>query len=196
MEKPAPIEHPIHTLIQRRWSPRAFGAQLVEPAKIQQLLEAARWAASSMNEQPWNYLIATKDNANEFAKMVSCLVPQNQAWAKEAPLLMISVAKVDFTKNNEPNRVALHDVGAASALLTLEALELGLFVHQMGGIEIEKIRTEYALPAGYEPVAAMAIGYPGDPEKLPEPYKTREAAPRTRKPTKEFTFTGKWGNSL
>ncbi|HEY1685731.1 MAG TPA: nitroreductase family protein [Tepidisphaeraceae bacterium] len=193
MEKPAPLEHDVLDLIRRRWSPRAFDTKPVEPAKIKTMLEAARWAASSMNEQPWNYLIATKDNATEFAKMISCLVPANQAWAKDAPLLMISVARAYFTKNNEPNRVALHDVGAASAQLTLEALNMGLFVHQMGGIEVEKIRTEYELPPGYEPVAGMAIGYPGDSEKLAEPYKTREKGNRVRKPIKEFAFRGKWG---
>jgi nitroreductase len=193
MEKPAPAEHEILDLIKRRWSPRAFASTPVEPAKIRRMLEAARWAPSSMNEQPWNYLIATKDNAEEFAKMVGCLVPANEAWAKDAPLLMISVAKMYFSKNGEPNRVAMHDVGAASAHLVLEAAGLGLFVHQMGGIEIEKIRTEYQLPPGYEPVAGLAIGYPGDPAKLAEPYKTRETGPRVRKPFKEFVFAGKWG---
>lgn len=193
MEKLAISDYAIHDLIKRRWSPRAFGPQAVEPEKIRRLLEAARWAPSSSNEQPWVYLVATKDKAEEFAKMVSCLVPGNQAWAKDAPLLMISVARMYFEKNQQANRVALHDVGAASAYLTVQALDMGLFVHQMGGIEIEKIRTEYQLPAGYEPVAGLAIGYPGDSAKLAEPYKTRETGARVRKPIREFAFGEKWG---
>jgi nitroreductase len=193
MEKLAITDHDIHDLLKRRWSPRAFAATPVEPEKIRRMLEAARWAPSSSNEQPWSYLLATKDRPEEFAKMIGCLVPGNQAWAKDAPLLMLSIAKMFFQKTSAPNRVALHDVGAASAHLTLQAVEMGLFVHQMGGIEIEKIRTEYQLPPGHEPVAALAIGYPGDANKLAEPYKTRETAPRVRKSIREFVFSGTWG---
>ncbi|HWB53545.1 MAG TPA: nitroreductase family protein, partial [Tepidisphaeraceae bacterium] len=177
MEKPAEPQYEIHDLIKRRWSPRAFDPRPVEQEKIQRMLEAARWAPSSSNEQPWAYLVATKEIPDEFARMVACLVPGNQAWAKDAPLLMISIARMYFQKNNQPNRVALHDVGAASAYLTMQALDMGLFVHQMGGIEIEKIRTEYQLPPRHEPVAALAIGYSGDCAKLAEPYKSREIGP-------------------
>jgi nitroreductase len=195
MEKPAKSDHDIHPLIKRRWSPRAFDPRPVERDKLLRILEAARWAASSNNEQPWTYLLATQENPAEFAKMLACLVPGNQAWAQHAPVLMISVAKTFFDRNQQPNRVALHDVGAASAQLTGEALNQGLFVHQMAGIEPDKIRADYQLPPGHEPVAALAIGYPGNPDTLPEPFKSRETAERTRKPISQFVFTDTWGSS-
>ena len=133
MEKPADNQYPIHELIKQRWSPLAFNIRPVEPEKIASLLEAARWAASCFNEQPWFFIVATQDNAQEYEKLFSCLVEANQTWAKDAPLLMLSVAKLSFTRNNKPNRHALHDLGFAVGNLTLQAQALGLFVHQMGG---------------------------------------------------------------
>src|SRR5262249_39366629 len=150
MEKPAITEFPIHSLMRRRWSPRAFDPKMVEADVLRSLLEAARWAASSFNEQPWYYFIATKDEPDEFQKMVSCLVDVNQLWAKGAPVLMLSVMKTTFTKGGKPNNVAQHDVGAASCSLTLEAMAHGVFVHQMQGILHDKIKETYSLPAGYE----------------------------------------------
>jgi nitroreductase len=194
MEKPADVAHPIHELLRRRWSPRAFDPRPVEREKLFSILEAARWAASSNNEQPWSYLVATKEEPEEFAKMVSCLVPGNQVWAKHAPVLMISVVKTVFARNNAPNRVALHDVGAASCSLTLQALSLGLFVHQMGGIELARIKEVYALPEHHEAVAGLAVGYPGDPGTLDEKLREREMAGRTRKPVEQFVFRGTFGN--
>ena len=193
MEKPAKTDHDIQPLLKRRWSPRAFGHQPVEREKVLRLLEAARWAASSNNEQPWTYLVATKDQPEDFAKLLACLVPGNQAWAKDAPVLMISICKTFFDRNQKPNVVAQHDVGAASAQLTMEATDQGLFVHQMAGIDHEKIRADFQLPPGHEPVAALAIGYPGNPDELAEPYKSRESAERTRKPLSQFVYTGTWG---
>lgn len=193
MEKPAEVGHPIHDLLRRRWSPRAFDPRPVERDILLSLLEAARWAASSNNEQPWSYLIATKDQPAEYDKMHACLLPGNQAWARNAPVLMISVVKTIFSRNGTPNRVALHDVGAASAQLTAEATARGLVVHQMAGIELGKIKIEYALPDHHEPVAAIAIGYPGDPNTLDAKLKERELSPRTRKPLDQFVFTGAFG---
>ncbi|HZZ44911.1 MAG TPA: nitroreductase family protein [Tepidisphaeraceae bacterium] len=194
MEKPAQTDHEIAEILRRRWSPRAFANKPVEREKLLSILEAARWAASSSNEQPWSYIVATADQPAEFAKMVDCLVPGNQIWAKHAPVLMISVVKTIFSRNGTPNRVAMHDVGAASAQLTAEAMTLGLFVHQMGGIELGKIKIGFALPDNHEPVAALAVGYPGEVSMLPdEKLKEREMAARTRKPLMEFIFTGKFG---
>jgi nitroreductase len=193
MEKPAPAEHSIADVIRRRWSPRAFSPRPVEREQLLSLLEAARWAASSSNEQPWSYIVAAKEDAAEFEKMLSCLVPANQIWAKHAPVLMLSMVKNIFSRNNTPNRVALHDVGAASAQLTAEATSIGLFVHQMGGIELGRIKVLYALPDNHEPVAAIAIGYPGDPNTLDDKLRERESAPRTRKPLSEFVFANSFG---
>lgn len=194
MDKPAATDHPIHDLLRNRWSPRAFDPRPVEKDKLLSILEAARWAASSNNEQPWHYLLATQEDAAAFSTMLSCLVPANQVWARHAPVLMISVAKTFFARNNTPNRCADHDVGAASAQLTAQATALGLFVHQMAGIEPSRIRATYKLPDRYDPIAALAIGYPGSPDALEEKLRARELSPRNRNPLSSFVFSGTFGS--
>jgi nitroreductase len=195
MNNPAPTEFPLHDLIRNRWSPRAFSEKPVPAQVLQSLFEAARWAPSSNNEQPWAYLVASKDDAANFQKMLSVLVEFNANWAKHAPVLVISVAKLAFTKGDAPNRHAFHDVGAASTQLTLEAVSRGLLVHQMAGFDPQKARIVFHIPAEWDAVAAMALGYPGDPASLPSPYKERENAPRSRKPLKEFVMSGEWGHT-
>ena len=195
MHKPAATDISLHELILNRWSPRAFSDKPVGPEVLRSLFEAARWAPSSNNEQPWAYLVAAKDDAENFAKMLSVLVEFNANWAKHAPVLALSVAHLKTQRDGKPNRVALHDVGSASAQLTLEANARGLQVHQMAGFDADKARQAFAIPPDWEPVAAMAIGYPGDPESLPEKLRERELAPRTRKPLGEFVMSGGWGHT-
>ena len=195
MEKPADTHFPIHDLLSRRWSPRAFAERPVEPEKIQRVLEAARWASSCFNEQPWVFIIATSDQAAEHGKLLSCLVEGNQIWAKRAPLLMITVAKQHFDHNGQPNRHAFHDVGLAVGNLVVQATAMGLVVHQMAGILPEVIREGFSLPSGYEPVTGLAIGYPGDLNTLPEEIRERERAPRSRKALQEFVFAETWGQN-
>ena len=195
MHKPAPANHPVHDLIRNRWSPRAFAEKAVAPEVLQSLFEAARWAPSSSNEQPWAYLVATKDDAENFAKTVSVLVEFNQTWAKNAPALLVAVTKLAFAKNNAPNRNAQYDVGAASALLSVEATSRGLVVHQMAGFDPEKARQVFSIPAGWDPIAALAVGYPGDTDSLPQPLRDRENAPRIRKALDEFVMSGQWGHT-
>ena len=195
MKKPAPTDHPTHDLITHRWSPRAFATKPVPADVLRSLFEAARWAPSSNNEQPWAYLVATQDDAENFANMVSVLVEFNANWAKKAPVLALAVSELSFAKNGTPNRNAQYDTGAASALLTVEATSRGLFVHQMAGFDPAKARQVFSIPEGWEPIAALALGYPGDPATLPQPYQDREAAPRTRKPLREFVMTGQWGHT-
>jgi nitroreductase len=195
MNKPAPSDVAIHELIRERWSPRAFAEKSVPPEVLRSLFEAARWAPSSSNEQPWAYLVATKEDPENFAKMVGVLVEFNADWAKHAPVLALSVAHLKMHRDGQPNRVALHDVGSASAQLTLEANARGLFVHQMAGFHGEKARQEFSIPPDWEPVAALAIGYPGNPDSLSQKLRERELAPRTRKPLKEFVMTGAWGRT-
>jgi nitroreductase len=195
MQKPAATDVPLHELIRNRWSPRAFSDKPVAPEVLRSLFEAARWAPSSNNEQPWAYLVAAKDDSENFAKMLGVLVEFNANWAKHAPVLALSVAHLTTQRDGKPNRVALHDVGSASAQLTLEANARGLQVHQMAGFDAEKARQTFAIPPDWEPVAAMAIGYPGDPESLPEKLRDRELAPRTRKPLGEFVMSGGWGHT-
>jgi nitroreductase len=195
MHKPAATDVSLHELIRNRWSPRAFSEKPVAPEVLRSLFEAARWAPSSNNEQPWAYLVAAKDDPENFAKMLGVLVEFNANWAKHAPVLALSVAHLKTQRDGKPNRVALHDVGSASAQLTLEANARGLQVHQMAGFDAEKARQAFAIPPDWEPVAAMAIGYPGDPESLPEKLRDRELAPRTRKPLGEFVMSGGWGHT-
>jgi nitroreductase len=195
MQRPAPTDHPIVDLISHRWSPRAFDKKPVPHAVLRSLFEAARWAPSSSNEQPWAFLVATTEQPEEFAKMVSVLVEFNQGWAKNAPILVLAVSQLAFAKTGAPNRNAQYDTGAASALLSVEATSRGLFVHQMAGFDPEKARQVFGIPAGWDSLAVLAIGYPGDLASLPQPLQEREQAPRTRKPLTEFVMTGHWGHT-
>jgi nitroreductase len=193
MEKLAETQYPIEEILRRRWSPRAFADRIVEPEKLQSLFEAARWAASSFNEQPWSFIVATKQKPEEHARLLSCLVEGNQRWAREAPVLMVSVAKLNFDKTGKPNRHAFHDVGLAVQNMILQATALGLFVHQMAGFSPEKVREIYGVSDGFESVAAMAIGYGVVKDELPDPLRESEMGPRSRKPIRSFVFEGQWG---
>jgi len=193
MNKPAATDHPVHKLIRERWSPRAFSDKPVSAEALRSLFEAARWAPSSNNEQPWAFIVATKDDHATHAKLLSTLVEVNQAWAKKAPVLAIAVSELAFARNGHPNRNAFYDTGAAVAHLTAEATSRGLFVHQMAGFDPHKATELFAIPTGWEPIAAFVIGYPGDPQSLPDSLRERENAPRSRKPLAEFVMSGNWG---
>jgi nitroreductase len=195
MQKLADTTYPIEPLLKQRWSPRAFAARPVEIDKLLSLWEAARWSASCANQQPWYFLVATKENKTEYARLLSCLRENNQLWASQAPVLMVSVAKLAFDMNGQPNRYAFHDVGLAVANLIVQATALGLYVHQMAGFYPDKVRELYGVPDDFEPVAGIVLGYPGDPATLPEDLQQRELAPRTRKPLEAFVFQGAWGET-
>ncbi len=195
MEKPAPTAHPIELLIQRRWSPRAFASTPIERRVLARLFEAARWAPSSYNEQPWRYVVATAENPERLKEAQTVLSPGN-AWASGAPVLVCTIAHLTFVRNAKPNRHAFHDVGAASATLLLQATALGLFGHEMAGFDVEKARVVFEVPEGYEPVAMMALGYPADPEALTQEQRTHEARPRVRRPIEEFVFDGRFGTRI
>lgn len=187
----------VDELIRRRWSPRSFEDREVPPTMLYALLEAARWAPSSANEQPWRFIVATKAEPEKFDKVLQVLVPGNQEWAQNAPVLIISVAKNTFTKNGTTNRHNLHDTGAATAFLMLQATAMGLYAHAMAGIDYERARTELSIPADYDIGAAIAVGYLGNPEKLKnERHRALEITPRSRKSIEEITFSGKWGEPL
>ncbi len=192
-DKKASTDYPIHELLAERWSPYGFEDRPVAQADLRSLFEAARWAASSYNEQPWSFFVATKENPEEFARLLSCLVEGNQGWAKAAPVLVLGVVSLKFSRNNKDNRAAVHDLGLAAGNLLVEATARGLCVHQMIGILPDKAREVYQIPGHSEAWTAMAIGYKGDPAKLPDALKERDLAPRQRKPLSQFVFTGKWG---
>ena len=193
MQKLAETRYPIHELLRERWSPRAFADRMVEPEKLRSLLEAARWAPSSFNEQPWSFIVATKEHPGEYGRLLSCLVEGNVRWAQHAPVLMLSVARLAFERNQKPNRHAFHDVGLAVENMVIQATALGLAVHQMAGFHVDKARELFSIPDGHEPVAALVLGFPGDPAGLPEDLRERERAPRIRKPLESFVFSGQWG---
>jgi nitroreductase len=193
MEKPAETKYPIEDIIARRWSPRAFDERPVEPDKLKSLFEAARWAPSSSNEQPWRFLTATRDNQSDYDKLFSCLSEGNAKWVFRAPVLMLSVASLFFEDDGKPNRHALHDTGLAVENLVLQATALGLQAHQMAGYEVEKARKQCQIPSGFEPVAMIALGYPGDPSVLPDYLCEREVKPRERQPITDFVFSANWG---
>ncbi|MCP9468454.1 MAG: nitroreductase family protein [Nitrospira sp.] len=193
MEKPAPTDYPIHELLARRWSPRAFAERPVEPEKLQSLFEAARWAPSSNNEQPWRFIVANKADETQWNRLFACLVEGNRVWAFRAPVLALSVASLYFGKTGAPNRHAMHDTGMAVQNLAIQAVALGLIVHQMAGFDVEQARKDLKIPSEYEPVAMIAVGYPGDPSLLSGALHEREVAPRRRQPVSSFVFSGEWG---
>jgi nitroreductase len=190
--KKAVTDYPIQHALADRWSPYGFEDRPVAEADLLSLFEAARWAASSYNEQPWNYLVATRETPAEFERLLSCLVEANQAWAKTAPVLVLGVVSLRFVKNNKENRAAVHDLGLAAGNLLVEATTRGLSVHQMIGILPDKARELYQIPEHFEAWTALAIGYKADPATLPDALKERDMAPRERKPLNEFVFTGLW----
>jgi nitroreductase len=178
------VEH----VIRRRWSPRAFADKDISAAELERLFSAARWAASSSNEQPWRFLVGRRGDET-YQKIFNSLVEFNQLWAKSAPVLMLSVAKKTFTEKGNPNRCALHDTGAATATLALQATAMGLHTHSMAGFDAEQVRASFGIPADYEIGVVTAIGYFGDPNTLPERMHKMEVSPRQRKPLEEFVFS-------
>jgi len=192
MNKPANNDHPIHDIIRERWSPRAFSSRPIDRETILSLLEAARWAPSSRNDQPWHFIVATKDDPDAYDELLNLLKTSNQRWAGNAPLLLLTVARVDM--GEYVNRNALHDVGQAVAYLTFQAQAHGLSIRQMGGIMLDEMTTAYGIPEGYEVLNAMAVGYVAEPETLPEDLQAKEHKPRERKPLSEFVFR-EWGQA-
>lgn len=180
-----------HTLIENRWSPRAFSSESVSNEQMEALFEAARLAPSAMNEQPWRFIYATKEDKEAFDRLGSCLVEGN-SWAKNAAALFISIAKTKYDFNGSLNKHAWHDVGLATGNLLLQATDLGLHIHLMGGFDAAKAQQVLGIPEGCEAVSMGAVGYVGDPESLPEGLKERELAPRKRKPLHELAFKGEW----
>ncbi|MGO9339850.1 MAG: nitroreductase family protein [Terracidiphilus sp.] len=187
--KHAPRVDGVLPLFHTRWSPRAFSDREVSPADLAKVFEAARWAASSYNEQPWRFLVGTR-GSEAYKRIFDSLGPFNQIWAAKAPVLILGVAKTKFSHNDSPNRVALYDLGAAASYLTLQATALGLATHQMAGFDPEAARKSFAVPEDYIFGAVIALGYQDDPSSLPnEQFRTQEVAPRSRKSFKDFVFS-------
>jgi nitroreductase len=192
--KHAPAVEGVLPAVLHRWSPRSFADREVSPEDLKKVFEAARWAASSYNEQPWRYLVG-KRGSETYKKIFSTLTGFNQGWAKTAPVLILGVASTKFTHNGSPNGYGLYDLGAASSYLTLQASELGLKTHQMAGFDQEAARKAFGIPEDYVLGSVIALGYLGEPAALGhEQMISMEVAPRERKPLSEVVLSA-WGEA-
>ena len=193
--KPATAAIPIHDIIKKRWSPRAFDPDKdVADKDLLALLEAARWAPSCYNDQPWRYVVCVKSsNKAAWQAALACLTEKNQQWAGNAPVLMLVVAMDHFSHNGNPNRWAVYDAGAASLSLCLQAVALGLVTHQMAGFDAGKASAAFGLPADCTPLAMLAIGYQAAVDATDEGVNTAGQAVRSRAPLAERFYSGQWG---
>jgi len=179
--KIASTQHDVIDLIKNRWSPRSFSAKELTEANIHTILEAGTWAPSANNSQPWKFIYALRGTPG-FDKLLSVLAPGNQPWAKNAAALVAAIGIRETPDTNQKIHYYMHDVGMATSYLLLQALEMGVHGHVMAGFSKPNLAEIAALPANEEPVSIIALGYADDPEKLEEPYKTRELTPRSRNP--------------
>ena len=190
--KRADTNYPVHELIQNRWSPRAFSDEPVDTELLNQLFEAARWAPSSYNEQPWRFIVAQQEDENAFKKLSQVMNDFNRGWAADAPVLVLGLAKKHFDLDGRTNKHAAHDLGQAIANLTFEATRHDLYVHQMAGILPDKARELYDISDDFKPMTMFSIGYKAAPETLDGKLKKQETSPRSRKELEEIVFDGEW----
>lgn len=186
-QKHLPAETGLTSEISRRWSPRAFADKPVTKEDLRRLFEAARWAPSSYNDQPWRFIVGQKGDST-YQRIFDSLGEFNQAWAKSAPVLLLTAAHKEFNQNQKPNHHAMHDLGLATAMLMVQATHQGLYTHGMAGFDHAKARAAFGIPPEYEIGAVIALGYFGNPDELPEGMKERELAPRQRKPLSEIVL--------
>ena len=196
--KPATTRVKIHDMIQARWSPRAFDPDKpVSHDDLLALLEAARWAPSCFNDQPWRFVVCDKiTDESSWQHALAILAEKNRRWARNAPVLILAVAMENFNHNGQPNRWAMYDTGAAGVSLCLQATALGMCVHQMGGFDVEKARDVFNLPSDCRPMAMMAVGYQAGVDALDDDFKEAELAARSRVALNERFYAGQWGRGI
>lgn len=178
----------IHDLLKERWSPRAFSDKEIDKGTLRRIFEAARWAPSSFNEQPWRFIIGQKGDET-YDKIIDCMAEFNQKWAKTAPVVMLTVAKDNFSKNDKENKHSFHDVGQAVAYISVQAMHENIYLHQMAGYSAEKAIKNFDLSKGYSPVTTVAMGYMGVKSQLPEDIADKESPESKRKVLDELVFT-------
>ena len=181
LKKNNPVDYDVLDVVKKRWSPRAFAQKDISKDDILTMLEAARWTASAFNEQPWRFIVAAKNDSQKYTKLLNCLREGNQSWAANAPVLMLTIAKKTFSNTNGENKLARYDLGQAVSALVLQATELNIYSHQMAGIYADKAKEAYNLADDYEAVTAIALGYLGDIEQLPDDLQAKEKSERIRK---------------
>jgi len=189
LNKDADTTHSIHPLIKKRYSPRIFSDQLPAKEVLERMFEAARWAPSSMNDQPWHFIVGIKGEGDQYNLIFETLVEFNQKWAYTAPVLVLLCGNTLSAKTGKENRAFRYDCGQAAAFFSIQAMEENIYVHQMGGFDAAKARSFFRLPAELEPLVVLAIGYLGDAELLPAPFYDLEKAKRIRKEQTDFV---KW----
>jgi len=196
MKKEAKTAVEIHPLLKKRWSPRAFSDKLIDAATIRSLFEAARWAPSSMNEQPWRFIIGLKGD-DTYRSIFEALVEFNRLWAGFAPVLAVSCGKTAFSGKNDgkPNESFAYDVGQSVAHLTFQAMHEGLYVHQMGGFDKKMVIENFSIPEGFVPLTVFAIGYLGEPEMLHPNLIASEKGERVRMERSSFLYSEKFGKT-
>jgi nitroreductase len=192
MKKNAETSYEIHELLKSRWSPRAFSNRTVEPGKLLSLFEAARWSPSGGNKQPWAFVVVMQDDEEGHRRFVDVLSGRNQLWAKNAPVLILAIAKPD-PQSGALGKYAYYDVGQAVAHLSVQAAALDLYTHQMAGFDGQRAKELFGLPEGCEPMTVIALGYYGNADELPAELRERELAARTRIPIPDFVHAGRWG---
>lgn len=187
-------KYQLNEIIKNRRSPVIFSDKIIENEIIDLLFEAARWAPSSMNEQPWRFIFATRDDNNAFEKLFNCLLEGNKPWNKNIPLLILGIAKLNFDYKNRVNAHAKYDLASAVANLTYQANSMDLWVHQMGGFDAEKAKSKFNIPDGFEPMVMLSVGYIGNLENADEKLLKRDQAERKRKPLDELVFKNTWND--
>lgn len=188
MKYAQPSTDSVLPIILERWSPRAFTDRDVSSTDLKTIFEAGRWAPSSFNEQPWRFFMGHR-NSEPYNKILDTMVPFNREWAKSAPVLILGVARTRFSHNDSPNNYAAHDLGAAMALMALQATALGLSAHQMAGFDWVKAREAFEIPEAYTMGSVMALGYQGELADLDDKFQAQEQSPRSRKPLSEIVFS-------
>lgn len=193
LDRSNPTDFPVLDVVRQRWSPVSFDGRDVEEDKLRSMFESARWAASCFNAQPWRFMLARRSDREAFDAILDCLVDANREWAEHAGVLVLVVARQDFEHNGKPNRWAWYDCGQAATQLILEAVHQGLLAHSMAGFDADKARENHGIEEGYDPACVIAVGYPGENEKLSESTRDRDVAPRQRKELADLVFRHRFG---
>jgi len=194
--EPAKTQQPVMELIAKRWSPKAFRLEIPKEAELISMFEAARWAPSCFNNQPWRYLVTTREDPEAFSRALACLTEKNASWVQNTPLLAFQIMRETFEYNGKPNPWSGFDCGLAMAQLILQAESMGWSVHVMAGFSRDRVREAFGVPEGFKPLVAFVIGIEGDSDTLPEDLKESEMEPRERKPLEEIVFSASWSNRM